>query len=78
MIYSNKTSPRQLIFYGETEADLSLMPTTKKPGEGKYNYGLAPRGSIAEILTDDGLKVYMLRTTGWVDVTDTQILEVLA
>lgn len=77
MIYSNTTSPRQLIFYGESEEDLNLMPTTEKPGEGKYDHGLAPKGTIAEILTDDGLKIYMLRSTGWVDVTDTQILEVI-
>lgn len=77
MTIMNITSPKVLIFYGETEADLALMPTTTKDGEGKYVCGRAPKGSIARILTVDGLKVYMLRSTGWVDVTNSQIMEIM-
>ena len=70
-------SPSINVFYGESLDDLNLMPTTKKIGEGKYNHGLAPKGSIAEILMADALKVYMLRTTGWVDVTNSGITKIL-
>ena len=54
------------------------MPTTIKPGEGKYsNYGLAPKGSIAKILTDSELQYYMLRSTGWVSINEAQIKDIL-
>ena len=58
-------------FYGESNADLALMPTTVKEGEGQYVYGCAAEGSYANILESDSLKIYMLRSTGWIDVTDT-------
>ena len=63
-----------LMFYGESLDDLELMPTTKKEGQGKYQYGCAPAASLAYIITEDGVKLYMLRTSGWVDVTDSGIL----
>ena len=64
-----RTSPRTMSFYGETAEDLALMPTTTKVGEGKYSdVGLAPAGSIAKILTDDSLTLYMLRSTGWIEI----------
>ena len=77
MAIRKDTSPVIITFYGESAEDLAKMPTATKAGEGKYDYGLAPKGSIARILTDDGLKTYMLRTTGWVDISDSQITEVL-
>lgn len=73
----NSTSPQITIFYGESLGDLGLMPTTTKVGEGQYKTGLAEKGSIAQILSSTELKVYMLRTTGWVDVTNTGILKFL-
>lgn len=71
MLYFNYTSPRKVSYYGETETDLALMPTTTKIGEGEYPHALAPEGSYAIILTDDALRLYMLRSTGWVDITQT-------
>lgn len=71
MTYFQYTSPRVISFYGETEEDLNLMPTTTKIGEGEYIHATAPEGSYAIILTDDGLRLYMLRSTGWIDVTQT-------
>ena len=70
-------SPSIVVFYGESLDDLNLMPTTTKVGEGKYNHGFAPAGSIAEILLEDELKVYMLRTNGWVDVSNSEITDIL-
>lgn len=70
-------SPEVTIFYGETPEDLALMPTTTKVGEGQYKTGLAEKGSIAQILSPTELKVYMLRSTGWVDVTEAEILKFL-
>lgn len=70
-------SPNIIVFYGESLDDLSLMPTTTKVGEGKYNHGFAPKGSIAEILLEDELKIFMLRTDGWVDVSDSEITDIL-
>ena len=78
LTYNEATSPRVLIFYGESVEDLAKMPTLTKPGEGQYsNRGLAPKGSIAQILFNDKLTVYMLGSNGWVDVTDSQIMEIL-
>lgn len=71
MVFFQYFSPRAISFYGESEADLSLMPTTTKIGEGEYIHALAPEGSYALILTDDVLSIYMLRSTGWVDITNT-------
>lgn len=77
-IYSDtRIIPNTQIYYGESTEDLELMPTTIKEGEGKYKVGLAAKGSLAKILTPNGLKIYMLRSTGWVDVTDSQVLELL-
>lgn len=70
-------SPNVTVFYGESLDDLALMPTTTTPGRGKYVHGLAEKGSVAEILDEDGMKYFMLRTTGWVDITDSQIEEIL-
>jgi hypothetical protein len=70
-------SPEITLFYGESPEDLALMPTTTKEGEGQYRQGFAEKGSIAQILTQTGLKIYMLRTTGWMDITGSQILEFL-
>lgn len=78
MAFVKTTSPATIVFYGENNTDLSLMPTTVKPGEGKYgNYGLAPKGSIAKILTDSELQYYMLRSTGWVSINEAQIKGIL-
>ena len=63
------TSPKTFCFYGENLDDLALMPTTTKIGEGEYPHALAPVGSYALILTASELKTFMLRSTGWVDVT---------
>ena len=71
---NNNFSPGIVIFYGESPEDLALMPTTTKAGQGKYDYGFAPKGSLAEILLEDEKRVYMLRSNGWVEITDTQIL----
>lgn len=77
-IYSDtRITPSTQVYYGESIGDLELMPTTTKEGEGKYKGGLAAKGSLARILTPNGLKIYMLRSTGWVDVTDNQVLELL-
>lgn len=63
------TTPTTMEFYGETNEDLALMPTTTKPGEGKYSdIGLAPVMSVAKILTDDTLTMYMLRSNGWIKI----------
>lgn len=78
MTFVKTTSPATTVFYGENDTDLSLMPTTTKPGEGKYNnYGLAPKGSIAKILTNSELQYYMLRSTGWVSIDEAQIKGIL-
>lgn len=69
MIYFQNTSPRMISFYGESTEDLALMPTTTKIGAGEYPHALAPEGSYAFILEEDGLKIYRLRSTGWVDTT---------
>lgn len=69
MTYFQNTSPRTISFYGESTEDLALMPTTTKIGEGEYPHALAPEGSYAFILEESGLKVYRLRSTGWVDTT---------
>lgn len=71
MMYFQNFSPRLPVFYGESLDDLALMPTTTKIGEGEYIHALAPEGSYARLLTDDGLKLYMLRSTGWVEITQT-------
>ena len=73
MLFNNLFSPRLQIFYGESPSDLALMPTTTKKGEGQYINALAPAGSIATILLNNETKVYMLRSTGWIDVTNSQI-----
>lgn len=73
----NNFSPNITIYYGESLEDLDLMPTTTMAGRGKYNCGLAEKGSIAQILTPEGLKIYMLRSSGWIDVTDSSIMEYL-
>lgn len=71
VIQDYRTSPSTLIFYGEADNDLSLMPTTVKAGQGEYaDYGCAPAGSIARILTSSELKIYMLRSTGWIKIND--------
>lgn len=70
MTYIQTTSPRTAVFYGESMADLALMPTTTKIGEGEYIHALAQAGSYAIILLADGLKKFMLRSTGWVEITD--------
>ena len=70
MTYIQTTSPRTAVFYGESMADLALMPTTTKIGEGEYIHALAQEGSYAIILLTDGLKKFMLRSTGWVEVKD--------
>lgn len=62
------------MFYGESSEDLENMPTTTKEGHGKYKYGCAPVTSLAYIITEDGVKLYMLRTSGWIDVTNTGLL----
>ena len=78
MAFVKTTSPATAIFYGESVEDLAKMPTTIKVGEGKYNnYGLAPKGSIAKILTDSELQYYMLRSTGWVSIDEAQIKDIL-
>lgn len=61
--------PRTTSFYGESLADLELMPTTTKLGEGEYPRILASEGAIAQILTQDELTIYMLRSSGWVELT---------
>ena len=69
MVYFQNTSPRIISFYGESTEDLALMPTTTKIGEGEYPHALAPEGSYAFILENDGLSIYRLRSTGWIDAT---------
>lgn len=69
-MYIEGTSPRLIVFYGETAADLAQMPTTTKIGEGDYIHAVAPVGSRAIILGTEDVKVYMLRSSGWVDVTE--------
>ena len=71
MILHNFLSPRGIEFYGETEEDLAKMPTTTKLGEYPYDKALAPEGAQAKILTDDGLRNFMLRSTGWVEIIRT-------
>lgn len=61
--------PRTTSFYGESLTDLELMPTTTKLGEGEYPRILASEGAIAQILTQDELTIYMLRSSGWVELT---------
>ena len=61
--------PRTTSFYGESLSDLELMPTTTKLGEGEYPRILASEGAIAQILTEGKLIVYMLRSSGWVELT---------
>ena len=71
MTYIQNTSPRVIVYYGESMADLALMPTTTKIGEGEYTHAYAPEGSYAVILTDSEAKLFMLRSTGWIDITKT-------
>lgn len=66
--FKTNTTPRTVSFYGESVADLTLMPTTTKLGEGDYPHILAPETALATILTEEGLKLYMLRSTGWIEV----------
>lgn len=65
------SSPNIIEFYGESLADLAKMPTTTKLGEIPYEKRLAPEGARAKILTTEGLKRYMLRSTGWVEIVQT-------
>jgi hypothetical protein len=66
-LYTHIT-PNVIEYYGESENDLVRMPTTTKLGEAPYECVLAPEGSRAKILTDDGLRNFMLRSTGWVEI----------
>ena len=68
MILYTYLSPNGVIFYGETLEDLSKMPTTTKIGEYPYDKALASEGAHARILTEDGLRTFMLRSTGWVEI----------
>ena len=68
MTLYNYYSPNGVEFYGESEEDLAKMPTTTKLGEAPYDKALAPEGAKAKILTDDGLRNFMLRSTGWVEI----------
>lgn len=67
-LYRNIT-PNVIEYYGESAEDLAKMPTTTKLGEKPYNRVLVPEGTRARILTNSGLRYYMLRSTGWVDIT---------
>jgi hypothetical protein len=71
-LYTHIT-PNVIKYYGESENDLAKMPTTTKVGESPYESVLAPEGSKAEILTENGLKHYILRSTGWVEVKKNKV-----
>lgn len=75
MAQVHNTTPSTLLLYGETENDLNSMPTTTTVGTGKYQeLGLAPAGTVAQILSNDKLTYYMLRSTGWVKVDNLKII----
>lgn len=55
------------------KADVVFLPTTTKNATGKFadNVDFEQRpniGSICQVIDDDGLTVYMLGDTGWVEI----------
>ena len=53
-------------------ADIAYLPTTTKDATGKFKGDSSfdtrpPIGSVCKVVTNNGLVVYMLNETGWVE-----------
>ena len=54
-------------------ADIAELPTTTSDAKGKFkgdcNFAQRPPlGSICQVITSNGLLIYMLGETGWVEI----------
>ena len=55
------------------KADVVYLPTTTSDAKGKFendvNFSARPCiGSTCQVIDDDGLTVYMLGETGWIEI----------